>query len=234
MKGAKAAKRAYWLGLISTPLAALAAYGTGWGLWHFIAGLLGVVAATVLALVAIIAGIIALIRKPLGLRRHAVIGMIATLPVVFVAGWAINRGVSNPFTHEVTTDLVNVPAFTKLTVRPDRFLGTKGGEAEWRSIHAKAFADIVPVRLSVPPAEAMAKVKTLIAARGWPIAAETADSIEATDSVSPFKFKDDIVILVTPDGNGSRIDMRSISRVGESDLGFNVDRVRAFLADVKG
>ena len=52
MRGAKAAKIAFWLGLGSTALAALAAYGTGWGLWHFIPGLLGVVAAVLLALIA--------------------------------------------------------------------------------------------------------------------------------------------------------------------------------------
>lgn len=234
MKGAKAAKRAYWLGLISTPLAALAAYGTGWGLWHFIPGLLGVVAATVLALVAVIAGIIALIRKPLGLRRHAVIGMIATLPVLIVAGWAIGRMTSHPRLHEVSTDLASVPAFQTLKVRPDRFLGLDGGEAEWRSIHAAAYADVAPVRLPIPPAEAISRIKTLVAARGWTVAAERPDAIEATEANSPFKFNDDIIIRVTPDGTGSRIDMRSISRVGIGDLGFNVDRVRAFLADVKG
>jgi hypothetical protein len=67
MKGAKAAKTAFWLGIGSTVIAALAAYGTGWGLWHFIPGLLGVVAAVLLALIAVIAGVIALVRKPVGL-----------------------------------------------------------------------------------------------------------------------------------------------------------------------
>ncbi len=234
MKGAKAAKTAFWLGLGSTTIAALAAYGTGWGWWHFIAGLLGVVAAVVLALIAAVAAIVALIRKPAGLRRHALIGLIATLPLLAVAGWAIARATSYPLTHEVTTDLVNLPAYQTLRVREDRFLGLDGGEAEWRAIHAKAFPDIRPVTVATSPAETLAKAKVLILASGWEIAAERPDSIEATATLTPFKFKDDIIIRVTPDGTGSRIDMRSISRVGEGDLGFNAERVRAFLAEVKG
>ncbi len=233
MKGAKSAKTAFWLGLGSTALAALAAYGTGWGLWHFIPGLLGVVAAVVLALIAIIAGVIALIRKPAGLRRHALIGLVATVPLIVVAGWAIGRGTSHPRLHEVSTDLAAVPAFETLKVREDRFLGLDGGEAEWRNIHATAYSDIAPLRLAVPPAEAMTRVKALVDARGWKIAAERPDAIEATEAISPFKFNDDIVIRVGPDGNGSRVDMRSISRVGIGDLGFNAERVRAFLTDLQ-
>jgi uncharacterized protein (DUF1499 family) len=38
----------------------------------------------------------------------------------------------------------------------------------------------------------------------------------------------------TEDQKGSIIDMRSISRVGVSDLGMNAKRVRAFLADLAG
>ncbi|MGL5839140.1 MAG: DUF1499 domain-containing protein, partial [Sphingorhabdus sp.] len=51
-----------------------------------------------------------------------------------------------------------------------------------------------------------------------------------------FRFKDDVVVRVRPteDAKGSIVDMRSISRVGVSDLGMNAKRVRAFLADLTG
>jgi uncharacterized protein (DUF1499 family) len=42
-----------------------------------------------------------------------------------------------------------------------------------------------------------------------------------------------VVIRIAPEGTGSRLDIRSMSRVGKSDLGKNADRIRAFLAKVK-
>lgn len=50
-----------------------------------------------------------------------------------------------------------------------------------------------------------------------------------TDTTLLFGFKDDIVIRITPAGSGSRVDVRSASRVGRSDLGVNAKRIREFL-----
>ncbi len=59
---------------------------------------------------------------------------------------------------------------------------------------------------------------------------------EATETSAFFQFKDDVVLRVRPSetGEGSIVDMRSVSRVGVSDLGMNAKRVRAFLADLTG
>ncbi|MGZ4895356.1 MAG: DUF1499 domain-containing protein, partial [Candidatus Angelobacter sp.] len=48
-----------------------------------------------------------------------------------------------------------------------------------------------------------------------------------------FGFKDDIVVRIAADGNGSRVDVRSLSRIGKSDVGANARRVRDYLAKVK-
>jgi uncharacterized protein (DUF1499 family) len=48
-----------------------------------------------------------------------------------------------------------------------------------------------------------------------------------------FGFGDDIVVRIRPDGAGSRIDIRSKSRDGESDLGVNARRIREFIARLK-
>jgi glucuronate isomerase len=47
-------------------------------------------------------------------------------------------------------------------------------------------------------------------------------------------FKDDVVVRVRPDGNGSRIDVRSVSRVGGSDVGANAARIRSYLRRLRG
>ena len=53
--------------------------------------------------------------------------------------------------------------------------------------------------------------------------------IEATDTTRFFGFKDDVVVRVKPEGAGSRVDVRSLSRVGKSDVGKNASRIRAYL-----
>jgi uncharacterized protein (DUF1499 family) len=79
----------------------------------------------------------------------------------------------------------------------------------------------------------MAFTRALNAARdlGWQIvAAVPAEGrIEATDTTVWFGFKDDIVVRVTPTAGGSRIDVRSVSRLGQGDLGKNAARIRAYL-----
>jgi uncharacterized protein (DUF1499 family) len=71
-------------------------------------------------------------------------------------------------------------------------------------------------------------------AMGWEMVAadSAAGRVEATATTRWFGFKDDVVVRVRPDGAGSRIDVRSVSRVGGSDVGANAARIRAYLARV--
>ena len=66
---------------------------------------------------------------------------------------------------------------------------------------------------------------------GWEIADASSDRlhIEATDTTFWFGFKDDVVIRITPEPDGSRVDIRSLSRVGKNDVGTNAKRIRAYL-----
>ena len=57
--------------------------------------------------------------------------------------------------------------------------------------------------------------------------------IEATDTTRWFGFKDDVVVRLSPSPAGSRIDVRSVSRVGKSDVGTNARRIKAFLTHLK-
>jgi uncharacterized protein (DUF1499 family) len=81
------------------------------------------------------------------------------------------------------------------------------------------------------------KAERLARERGWAIAkVDTAAGIlEATETSRFFRFKDDVIVRArpAPDGNGTLVDMRSISRVGGSDVGMNAKRVREFLGDLQ-
>ena len=69
---------------------------------------------------------------------------------------------------------------------------------------------------------------------GWEVAAVVPDDmrLEATATSLLFGFKDDISIRITPHGEGSRVDIRSLSRVGGSDFGTNANRIRAFIKEL--
>jgi len=87
-------------------------------------------------------------------------------------------------------------------------------------------------------AEVTTGAEALAKSRGWQIAQTDpqAGTVEATATTLFFRFKDDVVVRVRPDParpGGSIVDMRSISRVGGSDIGLNAQRIRSFLADLQ-
>ena len=83
----------------------------------------------------------------------------------------------------------------------------------------------------MPPARALERAEAAARAMGWEIVAVSPQDlrIEATDTSLLFGFKDDVVIRVQPRDAGSRIDVRSSSRVGGSDFGVNAKRIRRYL-----
>ena len=89
--------------------------------------------------------------------------------------------------------------------------------------------------LAVPPATAFSRALDTAKRMGWTIdRADNAEGrIEASDRSRWFGFTDDIVIRVTPSGSGSRIDVRSASRVGRSDFGVNAARVESYLSELR-
>jgi uncharacterized protein (DUF1499 family) len=70
----------------------------------------------------------------------------------------------------------------------------------------------------------------------WEVVAADAAAgrIEATATTPWFGFRDDIVVRIVPADGGSRVDVRSVSRVGKGDLGVNARRIREFLGRLGG
>ena len=94
------------------------------------------------------------------------------------------------------------------------------------------YPDLASQRLAMPPAEAFAAARAAGEGLGWSITFEdpATGHLEATDTTRFFRFVDDIVIRVRPDGNASIVDVRSKSRDGQGDLGANAARIRALQA----
>lgn len=137
-----------------------------------------------------------------------------------------------PPIHDITTDMENPPRF--VAIIPLRAGSPNPVEYQGESIsqqQRKAYPDIQPVTIAEPPEAAFKRALNAARDAGWQIVAATPDQrrIEATDTTTWFGFKDDIVVRVTPADGSSRIDVRSVSRLGQGDLGKNAARIRAYL-----
>jgi len=156
------------------------------------------------------------------------------LSVVAIAA-AMKAGVGTRLgmIHDITTDTENPPVFVSvLPLRKDAPNSAEYGGPEIAMKQRAAYPDIHPVEVGVRPM--LAYEYALDAARrmGWQIVDGNPPEgrIEATATTRWFGFKDDVVIRIVPTaGNGSRLDIRSVSRVGLSDVGTNACRIRSFL-----
>lgn len=169
-------------------------------------------------------------------RRSALVGFILSLAFVAFLGSRPLAAGGAPALHDITTDLANPPQFRVLVVRSDNLAGI-GTLENWRAMHARAYRDLKPVRISRPVEMVTEDAVRIAKDMGWAIAVSdpATGHVEATASVSYIRFQDDVVIRVTPsaDGKGSIVDMRSVSRIGVGDLGVNAKRIRSFLAALK-
>lgn len=143
------------------------------------------------------------------------------------------RTMGGPPIHDITTDLENPPMFVAaIPVReaagaanPPMYFA-----AETAPLQARAYPDIKPIMLPLPPSEAFARVEAAAKELGWEIIAAVPGEgrLEATATTNWIGFRDDVVVRVTASGNESRVDVRSKSRVGRGDAGLNARRIRAF------
>lgn len=216
-------------------ITALAGFGHRWGWWSFGTGFgmlrwstWGSLGGAALAL---IAALWAVQRRAWGAATCAAIGVLAGAIAFAVPALLVKRGASVPPIHDITTDTSDPPRFVAAVPLRQGLNSADYGGASIAAQQAAAYPDIAPRMLAVPPREAFEK--SLAAARklGWAIIAADPESlrIEATDTTPWFGFKDDVVIRIAAAPNGSRVDVRSVSRVGRSDLGTNAQRVRRFL-----
>lgn len=138
-----------------------------------------------------------------------------------------------PMIHDITTDTENPPVFVAiLPLRAGASNTAEYGGPEIDAQQRAGYPDLGPLTLPVPPAQAFTRALTVAREMGWEIVASDAKEgrIEVTATTFWFGFKDDMVIRVTPSGNGSRIDVRSVSRVGRGDVGANAKRITDYLS----
>jgi uncharacterized protein (DUF1499 family) len=188
--------------------------------------------AIIVAVVGVVGAILALIA------RHWVSVVAAGFAILLAVGTAAvplamqRTGRSVPPIHDITTDTDRPPEFVALrAIRERTPNGVVYGGASVATAQKRAYPDLTSLRLPIPPDRAFALVEATAKNLGWDVtsAVPTEGRLEATDTTRWFGFKDDVVVRVVPAPEGSLVDIRSVSRVGRSDLGANARRVRAFV-----
>ena len=231
-------------------LALIGALGSGQGAWHFRTGFKmlewSLYAAALGAILAIAGLIVSRGGAMHGFTKRNLLSLILGVGLVVYIGSQIMTARSVPAIHDVTTNLDDVPKFYRLTVRADNrdnvpdlgrpTLARLDPTERWKAVHREAYGDLHTVQVPWTVRETIAKADALARQRGWDIA--TSDPgrgiVEAVDTSTFFRFKDNVLVRVRPSPTGgSLVDMRSISRVGASDIGVNANRIRAFLRDLQ-
>ena len=162
----------------------------------------------------------------------AVIYFVVALVLVAPALQSFTRSLQVPPIHDVSTDPDNPPVYI---VTPNLRAPHENSlelDAEVIAMQRAAYVDLAGVEVALTVPEATAKAARVAESMGWQITArdDEAGHMEAMATTRLMGFKDDLVFRIQPSETGSKLDMRSASRVGLSDIGANADRIRAFVA----
>jgi hypothetical protein len=177
-------------------------------------------------------------QSDLGVNRNLVIvSMILGLLPVGIMGPQMVAAADVPPIHDLTTDTANPPEFVAIvSLRMNAPNGYEYGVSEaWPAeklgaITIEAYPGLKPIKSDLSVADAVDRTEAILQSMGLQIVAVDKDAglVEATATTFWFGFKDDMVVRVVGDGEGSKIDLRSMSRVGQSDVGANAARIVDF------
>lgn len=146
-----------------------------------------------------------------------------------------------PRLYDISTDPIDPPRFDALArlraadgANPAAYAGLYSAE-----LQRKAYPNIEPIQLDLPPQRAYEMALRLVAHRKWliiderpPVPPQRIGRIEAVARTLMMGLREDVSIRIVPDDDGSRVDIRSSSRYFEHDFGSNAARINAFASDL--
>jgi uncharacterized protein (DUF1499 family) len=139
-------------------------------------------------------------------------------------------GGGSPRIHDITTDTVDPPLFVKAETQRGADSNSLDINQDVILLQREAYPDVQSLHSTLSFDAAYNRAEQVAKDLGWEIYNQdrNAGVIEAVDTTAIMAFKDDVVIRVRTNAKGSVIDLRSVSRVGEGDLGANTKRIVAF------
>jgi hypothetical protein len=217
--------------------AALSGLGSRWDWWRFQTGfsilqwaVIGCAGGTVASLIGLLS---AALQRQGALALRAVPGIVVGLAVLAYPLSLLDQASSVPAIHDITTDTQDPPQFRAVAPARERAMNEvayPGGETAERQ--RRAYPWVEPRVFDRTPHAVFQAARRQAEAEGWEIHAadRAAGRIEATATSFWYGFKDDVVVRISQTADDrTRVDVRSASRVGISDLGVNADRVDGYL-----
>jgi uncharacterized protein (DUF1499 family) len=231
----------YRLALFALAVAALSIVIVRSGVLEILPALATFAAALAFAALAVLlalAAFVAIWRQGLAGLGRALAGMALGLALLAYPAYLGYLATSLPAISDISTDPGNPPRFETLASARATASRTPSPTAAAER-QRTAYPDITPLQLSVTPKVAYEVALAVVTKRKWqvanarpPTAGRHDAVIEATARTLIMGFRDDVIIRVTPLGQGSRVDLRSASRFGSQDFGVNAARTRALLEEI--
>ena len=232
----------------------VAAPGTRLGLWDYskafdiyrlaaspkdIAGMVSLSPVFTAAGLSLLAGLAAFFTRRGGLGVMAILAALIAVGAGMIPLKMREAVRANPFIHDVTTDFENPPAIVAGAPferkNPPEYVGdqlVRDTDMTVAQAQREAFPDIGPMTVKASVDETAQMVRKIVGDMGMNVLkeseTETGWTIEAAHTSMWFGFIDDFVVRLTREGDATRVDVRSKSRVGGSDVGANAKRVREF------
>jgi uncharacterized protein (DUF1499 family) len=218
--------------ILGLAMLASAGLGTRFGVWHYRTGLTMMRWSAWVGIAAAVLTMLGLFARPRGAALLGSLGALVAAVLTFAVPYSFQRTArAVPPIHDITTDMVDPPAFVDvLPLRADAPNSAEYAGDSIATLQRAAYPDVQPLTYGASPAAVFDAAREAAESMGWAlVAADSASGrIEATATTTWFGFKDDVVIRVRAEGTGSRVDVRSVSRVGRSDVGANAARIRAY------
>jgi len=245
---AVASVRSWWAqavmigAVVALVLLPMGALGSRLGIWSFGTGFLFLGGGAVLSIIGLLGGIagavVSLRSGRQADRAPLAIGAAVCAGIVVLLGMQFNTARSVPPIHDISTDPDEPPAFEVVTSLRGAGSNPLAYDAEKLAPAQRgAYPWVVPLHVGAEPRVVFDATLEVLSALGLEIVNSDREAllVEAVATTFWFGFKDDVVVRIRPlpDG-GSRVDVRSVSRVGQSDLGANAARIGRILDGLRG
>lgn len=172
---------------------------------------------------------------------HAVVAILIGTAILAYPGYLAVRAARLPLLTDITTDPADPPRFDTIArLRPRNANSIVYDASRATPLQQAAYPDIEPLQVSVGPQQAYEAALAVINKHKWRVvdlrppqaAGRREGVIEAVARTPILGFRDDVVVRIRFDQEGSRVDVRSASRYGRTDFGTNAARIRRLLGDI--
>ncbi len=200
----------------------------------------GALALAAIALLLAIAAFVVIWREGIPGMGYALSAMLLSIALLAYPAFFAVKAYQLPWIYDITTDPIDPPRYEALAkvrprdANPAAYAGLYTAEQQ-----RSAYPDVELLEQNASPEMAYNAALAVINKRRWgvvnarpPQAGRRDGHIEAVARTAVMGFRDDVVVRVRPDGDGSRIDVRSSSRHGTFDFGTNAARIRSLLDDI--